>query len=140
MKLRLVRNAPEKGAMTGSLFVNDQLFSSTIEDEPKRRKEMHKTAIPSGTYEVVISWSNRFKMYMPLLLNVPYFQGIRIHSGNTTEDTSGCILVGQYQSEKMIIKSRDTFKALMVRLRAVESKEKIFIEIEGGYTKDQMFA
>jgi hypothetical protein len=79
-------------------------------------------------------------MYMPLLLNVPYFQGIRIHSGNTTEDTSGCILVGQYQSEKMIIKSRDTFKALMVRLRAVESKEKIFIEIEGGYTKDQMFA
>lgn len=140
MKLRLVRNAPEQGAMTGSLFVNDQLFSNTIEDEPRKRKEMHKTAIPSGTYEVVISWSNRFKMYMPLLLNVPYFQGIRIHSGNTTEDTSGCILVGQYQSDKMIIKSRDTFKALMVRLRAVENKEKIFIEIEGGYTKDQMFA
>jgi hypothetical protein len=140
MKLRLVRNAPENGAMTGSLFINDQLFCSTIEDEPKRRKEMHKTAIPSGTYEVVINWSDRFKMYLPLLINVPYFEGIRIHSGNTSEDTSGCILVGKYENATTIINSRDTFKALMIRLKAIEQKEKIFIDIEGGYDKSQMFA
>ena len=99
---------------------------------------MHKTAIPSGKYEVVISWSDRFKMYMPLLLNVPYFEGIRIHSGNTAADTSGCILVGVFYNDETIIDSRNTFKSLMTELKKVEKKEKIFINIIGGYSKEQM--
>jgi hypothetical protein len=140
MILTLKRNEPEDGCMIGRLFINNTNFCSTIEDEPRIKNEMHKTAIPSGRYEVVINWSNRFKMYMPLLLNVPYFEGIRIHSGNTAEDSSGCILVGVFYNDETIIDSRNTFKSLMTELKKVEKKEKIFINIIGGYSKEQMTA
>jgi hypothetical protein len=140
MILTLKRNEPEDGCMIGRLFINNTNFCSTIEDEPRIKKEMHKTAIPSGRYEVVINWSNRFKMYMPLLLNVPYFEGIRIHSGNTAADTSGCILVGVFYNDETVIDSKNTFKSLMTELKKVEKKEKIFINIIGGYSKEQMTA
>lgn len=140
MILTLKRNEPKDGCMTGTLFINNTTFCSTIEDEPKSKKEMHKTAIPSGKYEVVINWSNRFKMYMPLLLSVPHFEGIRIHSGNTAEDSSGCILVGVFYNDETVIDSKNTFKSLMTELKKVEKKEKIFINIIGGYSKEQMTA
>lgn len=140
MILKLQRKEPKDGCMAGSLFIGDNLFCSTIEDEPRSKKQMHKTAIPNGVYEVIINWSNRFKMYMPLLLNVPYFEGIRIHAGNTAEDSSGCILVGVFKDHKTVVSSRTTFKSLMAELKKVEKKEKIFIHITGGYSKDQMTA
>lgn len=88
------------------------------------------TAIPRGRYEIVINFSNRFQKYMPLLLEVPCFSGIRIHSGNTTADTEGCILVGSQKTQDGVIGSRLAFSKLMVLLKSFEKKEKIFIMIK----------
>jgi hypothetical protein len=79
----------------GDLFVDGVFFCHTLEDEKRADglKVYGETAIPSGTYNVILSVSNRFKRLMPLLLDVPMFKGIRIHGGNTSKDSHGCPLV-----------------------------------------------
>jgi hypothetical protein len=73
--------------------------------------------------------SARFKKLLPLLLGVPNFQGVRIHSGNTDADTEGCILVGVNSVAGGLTLSRKTFDALMVKLKSVSGTDKIYIEI-----------
>ena len=79
----------------GDLFIDGVFFCHTLEDEKRADglKVYGETAIPSGTYNVILSVSNRFKRLMPLLLDVPMFRGIRIHGGNTSKDSHGCPLV-----------------------------------------------
>ena len=67
------------------------------------------TAIPEGTYKVEITWSAKFSQLMPILLNVPNFTGIRIHWGNTAEDTAGCLLVGLERQQDRILRSREAY-------------------------------
>ena len=57
-------------------------------------KKYGETAIPIGTYEIIFNYSDSFKKILPLLLNVPLYMGIRIHSGNSAVDTKGCLLPG----------------------------------------------
>ena len=81
----------------GQLTLNGRLFSYTLEDvvrAPGARKVKHETAIPAGTYRVTLEMSPRFKRLLPRLHNVPGFDGILLHSGNTAADSSGCILLG----------------------------------------------
>ena len=66
---------------------------------------------------------------MPLLLNVPYFEGIRIHPGNKNEDTHGCLLVGTAKSKDFISNSKIAYQKLFDKLKAVSKTEKVFIEI-----------
>ena len=133
MKLILKRTKFADTYTAGSLTIegDNTFFCYTLEDKYRSGDKVKgKTAIPNGTYEVILNMSNRFKKYMPLLLNVPNFEGIRVHSGNTDADTEGCILVGREDSfDGFMGESRVAFNALMARLQRVEKKEKIFIQI-----------
>lgn len=98
-------------------------------DDAGEAKIKHETAIPAGRYKVVITYSNRFKKPLPLLLNVKGFEGIRIHAGNTKANTSGCILVGMTKGDNIIYSSRDAFKLLFTYLQTVIAKEDVYIKI-----------
>jgi hypothetical protein len=92
----------------------------TLEDIERPVKIKAETAIPKGTYKVIINQSNRFKRLMPLLLNVPNFEGVRIHSGNTNHDTEGCILVGQTRNKNYIGQSRKAYAKLFKKMQAAK--------------------
>jgi len=79
----------------GRLYVNNVYQCFTLEDAVRDTKIAGTTAIGEGTFKVVITRSNRFGKDMPLLLNVPNYEGVRIHSGNTSKDTEGCIILGE---------------------------------------------
>lgn len=88
-------------------------------------------SIPKGSYRVIINHSARFNKDLPLLLNVPGFEGIRIHTGNKVSDTEGCILVGYNRRKGMVLNSRSAMYFLMEKLnRAVSRKEEIWITID----------
>jgi hypothetical protein len=111
---------PEMGPVTTGL---GEIFQYVI----KTKKVFAQTAIPAGRYEVIINFSNRFQQYMPLLLNVPGFEGVRIHPGNVPTNTEGCLLLGQTEGDDFIGNSRMAYRSFLPKLRAVEKSEKIFI-------------
>lgn len=93
-------------------------------------KIKNETAIPAGKYEIIITRSVHFKnKLLPLLLNVPNYEGVRIHSGNRPEDTEGCILVGRTKNEDFVGKSRLAFQPLFDKMQAALETERVFIEI-----------
>jgi hypothetical protein len=101
----------------------------TLEDCLRQVKIQDKTCIPAGTYEIVFSFSNRFKKFLPLLLNVPGFTGIRIHSGNIAAHTEGCLLTGFDKGENIVMNSRAAFSYFYANLQGAMKNGKVFIEI-----------
>jgi hypothetical protein len=139
MNLKLVRKTFTEESTMGELSVNGKFECFTLEDRVRAiaAPKVHgETAIPEGIYEVIISFSDKFKKLLPLLLNVPNFEGIRIHSGNTKADTEGCILVGQSKAKDFVGGSRAAFNVLFPKLQAALKKEKIFIQVVGGSPED----
>jgi len=94
-RLELFRSVYTDTTTIGRLFLDGEFFGWTLEDavRPPNIKIQGKTAIPEGTYKVVLSMSNRFKKVLPEILSVPHFSGIRFHGGNTAKDTEGCVLI-----------------------------------------------
>lgn len=129
MELKLVRKELTTRSTIGELQVDGDFECFTLEDVVRPVKIKGATAIPQGVYEIVINWSQRFQRLLPLLLNVPQFDGIRIHAGNTDADTEGCILVGRTRATDFIGVSRAAFNALFAKLQDAAAREKIFITI-----------
>ncbi len=107
---------------TGELYVDGDLQCQTLEDAerlPRTSKVPGKTAIPPGEYSVVLSQSPRFGRVLPEVLEVPNFSGIRIHAGNTAQDTDGCVLVGlEVPVPGRLARSREALAGLLERLEA----------------------
>ena len=154
MELKLRRIAKKNGYTIGKLSINGKYFCDTLEDSDrgldssmsldvlKHKKLAHITAIPTGRYQVTmavisprLSKSNFYKQYgggrVPRLLNVPAFEGILIHCGNTAKDTDGCILVGKNSKVGMVLDSKTTYSNLYPLLEAAYKRnERIFITVE----------
>ena len=142
MNLVLRRVALKPTYTIGKLSVDNVYECDTLEDTVRdinkdgdlndagEGKVYGETAIPYGIYNVTITYSNRFKKDLPLIENVPGFEGIRIHPGNTAVDTHGCLLVGKNKSVGSISESVVTFKALYAKIKAAfDSGEKITLTI-----------
>lgn len=132
MNLKLIRKYPAADCVIGELYVNNMFECYTCEDVERPVKVKGETAIPRGIYEVVITYSERFKKPLPLLQNVPGYEGIRIHPGNTAADTEGCILPGKTKTTNAVGQSVDAFNTLFMKITQAAKTEKIFIEIKGA--------
>ena len=126
VKLRLERHPTGLTCTIGELFVNGVFQTNTLED-PIREKDgipvgqwkvAGDTAIPAGIYPVQITYSPRFGCDLPLVMRVPGFEGIRIHAGNTSSETEGCILVGTWTGGERVNESAKALEALMDVLEA----------------------
>lgn len=96
LNIKIKRFYFDEDRTIGKMYIDSEFFCYTLEDfyPEDGKKEPGKTAIPNGTYNVIVNWSLKFKGYYPLLEDVPDFTGIRIHTGTSEKDTDGCILVG----------------------------------------------
>ena len=137
MELKVIRKWKKNEYTIGDLYVDGVWVSNTLEDTVRdlnrngkfdngESKIPGKTAIPYGRYEVTMkvrspkysnftkySWAKKYDGYLPRLLNVPHFEGILIHAGNTAEDTEGCICVGLNKVVGRVVDSVNTFRRLM---------------------------
>ncbi len=135
MHLHLLRTKLTPNETLGTMTVDGRHFCYTLEDavRPIGQKIEGRTAIPAGPYTVIVSWSPRFKMQMPLLLGNDQFtknwSGVRIHSGNSATDTEGCILVGYRTAGNELRDSMACYLALVEKLRA---QDNISLEISNG--------
>lgn len=107
----------------GKMYIDNIYECYTLEDVVRTGAKVNgQTAIPTGTYNVIINHSNRFNRDLPLLENVPNFTGVRIHSGNTSANTEGCILVGTTWSGKDFIgNSKVAFNKLFEKLKTTKT-------------------
>lgn len=141
MKLTLKRVALRPTYTIGKLYIDDVYFCDTIEDTVRDlnkngkfdngEKKVHsKTAIPYGIYEIKWTYSPRFKKYTPQLMNVPSFEGIRIHAGNTSADTEGCLILGKNKQVGKVLNSRATINKFYPIIKNACSNGKVTIEIK----------
>ena len=153
MELKLKRIALRDTYTIGKLYVDGIYVCDTLEDKVRdlnkdgdlndvgEQKIAGKTAIPYGRYEITLKikspkysqreaykWCNG---YLPRLLNVPHFDGILMHAGNSATDSSGCLLVGRNKVKGGLVESMNTLKDLYYILqRASDKRERIWISIE----------
>ena len=139
MKLILTRHARRADYTIGRLEdengmkVCDTLEPTWRDYKGGEMKIPKKSAIPEGSYRVVVTKSRRFQKYLPLLVGVPGFEGVRIHAGNTSRDTEGCILVGQNIQVGKVLWSRITLERLM---KIIENEKEIYLTIKNTWQYD----
>ena len=140
MKITLKRIALKDTYTIGKLYINGEYFCDTLEDKVRdlnkngvfdngEKKIYGQTAIPYGTYNVKWTYSNKFKKYMPLIENVPSFAGIRIHAGNSSADTQGCVLVVENKAVGKVLNSKNTVNKLYPIIEKACKNDSVTIEI-----------
>jgi hypothetical protein len=125
----LVKRLYKTSAYTiGKMYIDGQYLCDTVEDCDRGLKQSMtsqqiavkkvygKTAIPAGRYKVTLTFSNKFKRVLPLVNDVIGFLGIRIHAGNTADDSLGCIIVGENKIKGGVVNSKVTLERLMAKL------------------------
>ena len=154
MKIVVKRIAKRDTYTIGKLYIDGEYFCDTLEDkdrglkqsmslyEIRQKKVYGQTAIPLGTYEVTLHtvspkyskkpWYVKFcGAKMPRILNIPGYDGVLIHPGNTDKDTMGCLLVGQNTVIGKVTNSKATFEKLYPILKAASDRgERITITIK----------
>ncbi len=131
MKIQVQRDPSGAACTIGTMFVDGVFECYTLEDIVRDGpKVFGETAIPAGTYRVVVTHSNHFNRDLPLLVDVPNFEGVRIHPGNTAKDTEGCILVGVVKLKDSIGTSVVAFNALFPKIqKAIADGEEVWITL-----------
>lgn len=143
MEIRIDRAWKKPGYTISRVYVDGVLFGCNCLEDTDRgltqdmsvkeicsRKQYGQTAIPSGTYTIVTTYSPRFKRNLPLLENVPGFAGIRIHPGNTAKDTEGCLLFGKNDKPGFVGNSKYWTEKVTEKITAAhKAKEKVTIKI-----------
>lgn len=133
MKLELKRIALKPNYTIGKLFINGTYYCDTIEDkvidlnkngkfDDGLTKVMHQTAIPYGTFKVVVNHSPKFNRELPRLLDVPYFEGILMHNGSDQNSSSGCIIVGENKTVGKVTNSTFYMNNLTARIKDAQNK------------------
>lgn len=125
MELLVKRGDSLKGSTIGELYVDGVRECFTLEDQVREVpgpvaawKIPGETAIPRGRYQVIVDMSAHFGRLLPHVLNVPGYEGVRIHPGNSAKDTEGCILLGLTREANLIYQSRAAFDAFFLKLQA----------------------
>lgn len=125
IKIKVIRDTFTANCTLGKMYINGEYFCETLEDvdrglnqslpleENKRLKIKGETCIPYGKYKGIVNISPAKKRALPRLLNVPAFDGILIHKGNTKVDSLGCILVGRKRNIDSIVQSTIMEEALL---------------------------
>ena len=142
MEIKLIRKYYRTKYTIGRLYVNNRFFSDCLEPPSLHLTERSALgtiliakykgyrAIPTGRYRILITRSRRFGRWLPLLLNVKGFEGIRIHAGNKPEDTRGCILLGFNRHKGYVLDStRCVLTIVKMMTEAIEKGEKVFVEV-----------
>lgn len=135
MKLTVRRNYKGEAYTIGALYVDGVYLCDTLEDRvrdlSREAKVPGQTAIPPGTYPIIVNRSPRFGRDLPRLQDVPGFDGVLIHRGNTAADTAGCILVGENKVKGKVINSTGYELTLTTAIKsAIERGETVNITIE----------
>jgi len=139
MELKLVRKIFNENSVEGNLYIDGKWFCNTIEDKVRAEpgewkascKVQDKTAIPYGTYPVLVTWSNRFKRQLTGIFNVPDFEGIRIHNGTSEKSSSGCVIVSYKDDDKahLLINDKTAMNYLCTLIQKAQKNQKVFITI-----------
>lgn len=150
MEILLKRIAKKPNYTIGKLYIDGKYFCDTLEDKDRgltqsmneaeilKIKVKGQTAIPTGKYKIDMntvsprfgnsSWAKLYKGIVPRLINVPGYSGILIHPGNTSSDTSGCILLGQNKVVGQVINSQITWKAFMQKVTSCKQVINLTVE------------
>ena len=141
MVITIVRKEFTDTYTMGELLLDGKFFCYTMEDTDrniteddtdakiKQVKVPKRTAIPYGDYRIMLSFSKKLKRFLPILLDVPAFRGIRIHKGSTQDWSSGCILVGMKKLQNKLSDITNAENLLMEALKKVNENEPIYIKI-----------